>query len=312
MPATSSGRLRGSELRWRRWQFGKSGNIVLSGPAAASRSLTLLRSFKHPDEAKLLRQVYGEAFSLVGVASSAEERRKTLSDSYSPLDDVLALEAEGLVARDESDSGNRQFGQNVRDTYFMADVFVPGTGMDIGRDVNRYVDSVFGHPFLTPRPAEEGMRFAQVAALRSAAPARQVGAALIPEVGTPVVAGTNEVPRPGGGQYWEGDRPDRRDFQEGQDPNPNYIRGVLQELFERLKKHNWLVDDLKNLSGPALVDRARTVRRCRKLGSRWGARVCADRVHALPARGTGCNNQCRAFGGQHAGCDPLHHDFSLS
>ena len=217
----------------------------------------MLRSFKHPDEVELLRQVYGEAFSLVGVASSAEERRKKLSDSYSPLDDVLSLEAEGLVTRDQSDSGNRQFGQNVRDTYFMADVFVPGTGMDISRDVNRYVDSVFGRPFLTPRPAEEGMQFAQVAALRSAAPARQVGAALIPEVGTPVVAGTNEVPRPGGGQYWEGDRPDRRDFQEGQDPNPNYIRGVLQELFERLNKHEWLVDDLKNLSGSELVDRAR-------------------------------------------------------
>ena len=27
----------------------------------------LLRSFKHPDEVKLLRQVYGEAFSLVGI-----------------------------------------------------------------------------------------------------------------------------------------------------------------------------------------------------------------------------------------------------
>ena len=65
----------------------------------------MLRSFKHPDEVELLRQVYGEAFSLVGVASSAEERRKKLSDSYSPLDDVLSLEAEGLVTRDESDSG---------------------------------------------------------------------------------------------------------------------------------------------------------------------------------------------------------------
>lgn len=218
----------------------------------------LLRSFKHPDEVKLLRQVYGEAFSLVGVASTAEERRKTLSDSYSPVDDALSLASERLVARDESDSGNRQFGQNVRDTYFMADVFVPGgAGMDIDADVNRYIDSVFGFPFLAPRPEEEGMRFAQDAALRSAAPARQVGVALVPEIGTPVVAGTNEVPKPGGGQYWEGDRPDHRDFQQGQDPNPNYIRGVVQELLERLAKHRWLVDDLKDLSGSALVGRAR-------------------------------------------------------
>ena len=116
----------------------------------------LLRSFKHPDEVKLLRRVYGEAFSLVGVASTAEERRKTLSDSYSPFDDVLSLEAERLVARDESDSSNRQFGQNVRDTYFMADVFVPGgAGIDVNADVDRYIDSVFGSPFLAPRPEKK-------------------------------------------------------------------------------------------------------------------------------------------------------------
>ncbi|MCY4635643.1 MAG: deaminase [Acidobacteria bacterium] len=218
----------------------------------------LLRSLKHPDEVKLLRQVYGEAFSLVGVASTAEERRKTLSESYSPLEDALSLEAERLVARDESDSGNRQFGQNVRDTYFMADVFVSGgAGMDVSRDVDRYVDSVFGFPFLTPGPHEEGMWFAQGAALRSGAPARQVGVALIPKIGTPVVAGTNEVPRPGGGQYWDGDRPDHRDFRGGQDPNPNYIKGVVQELLERLAKHDWLVDHKKDLPGPALVAQAR-------------------------------------------------------
>ena len=81
----------------------------------------------------------------------------------------------------------------------MADVFVPGgAGIDVSADVDRYVDSVFGSPFLAPRPEEEGMRFAQDAALRSAAPARQVGVALIPEIGTPVVAGTNEVPRRSG------------------------------------------------------------------------------------------------------------------
>ena len=100
------------------------------------------------------------------------------------------------------------------------------------------------------------MWFAQGAALRSGAPARQVGVALIPRKGTPVVAGTNEVPKPGGGQYWTGDRPDHRDFQAGQDPNPNYIREVVQELLERLAKHDWLVKDLRSMSGPELVARA--------------------------------------------------------
>ena len=215
----------------------------------------LLRSLKHPDEVKLLRHVYGEAFSLVGVASSASERRQVLSDRFSLFDDDISLRAEPLIARDESDSSNREFGQNVRDTYSVADVFVAGGG-DVEEEVDRYVDSIFGAPFLTPTRAEEGMRFAQDAALRSAAPGRQVGAALIPTIGTPVVAGTNEVPRPGGGQYWEGDHPDHRDFREGQDPNQLYINGVVQELLERLAEHGWLAERLKDLSGPALLEQA--------------------------------------------------------
>ena len=217
----------------------------------------LLRSCKHPDEVELLRQVYGNAFSLVGVASTADERRKTLSDSISLFDDDLSLQANQLISRDASDSANREFGQNVRDTYARADVFVPGgAGVDTSGDVDRYIDSIFGFPFLTPLPHEEGMWFAQGAALRSGAPARQVGVALIPQIGTPVIAGMNDVPKPGGGQYWEGDSPDHRDFRAGYDSNPNYIRGVVQELFERLSEADWLVDELKGQSGPMLVDRA--------------------------------------------------------
>ena len=72
----------------------------------------LLRSLKHPDEVRLLRHVYGEAFSLVGVASSASDRRQTLSDRFSLFDDDISLRAEPLIARDESDSSNREFGQN--------------------------------------------------------------------------------------------------------------------------------------------------------------------------------------------------------
>ena len=215
----------------------------------------LLRSLKHPDEVRLLRHVYGEAFSLVGVASSASERRQALSDRFSLFDDDISLRAEPLIARDKSDSSNREFGQNVRDTYSVADVFVAGGG-DVEEEVDRYVDSIFGAPFLTPTRAEEGMRFAQDAALRSAAQGRQVGAALIPTIGTPVVVGTNEVPRPGGGQYWEGDHPDHRDFREGQDPNQLYINGVVQELLERLAQHGWLAERLKDLSGPALLEQA--------------------------------------------------------
>ena len=212
----------------------------------------MLRSLKHPAEVELLRHVYGDAFTLVAVASSADERRQSLEERLSLFDNATTL-ADGLILRDESESAN-SLGQNVQDTYAMADVFVPhARGLDSTPHVDRYVDSLFGAPFLTPLAAEEGMRIASDASLRSAAVGRQVGAALIPEIGTPAVMGTNEVPRPGGGQYWEGDEPDFRDFQTGVDPNPLYTRRVVQELLERLGQQGWLVERLRGLSGAELL-----------------------------------------------------------
>lgn len=220
----------------------------------------LLKSVKHPAEVMLLRHVYGDAFSLVAIASSARERRDSLaellSESLSGPDESRA-DAERLISRDRADSSNQDYGQNVRDAYSMADVFIPvGRGVEINTEIDRFLDAVFGAPFITPSSDEEGMKFAQTSALRSAAASRQVGAALIPEMGTPIVAGVNEVPKPGGGQYWTGDSPDYRDFRTGEDPNPIYIKRVIQEVFERLAASDWLVDELRQLSGHELTVRA--------------------------------------------------------
>lgn len=140
-----------------------------------------------------------------------------------------------------------------------ADVYLPlARGYDPRRELDRFVDSLFGHPFLTPRPAEEAMRLAAAASFRSAAMGRQVGAALVPSTGTTVVVGTNEVPKPGGGQFWADDEPDFRDFQTGEDPNPVYVRRLLQDTLERLSEHGWLRDELSGLNGVELLARATT------------------------------------------------------
>lgn len=217
----------------------------------------VLRSLKHPDEAKLLRQVYGDAFSLVAVASTLDERRDNLAKDLGGFDDPSA-EAQALITRDEADDSQREYGQRVRDVYQMADVFVTtGHGVDPSQEVDRFTDSLFGAPFITPRMEEEAMRLAYDASLRSAAIGRQVGAALIPVLGTPVVIGTNEVAKPGGGQYWTGDIPDLRDFQTGHDPNPLYTSRVVQELLERLAKQGWLSDAYTGMGGSQLLGLAR-------------------------------------------------------
>ena len=214
----------------------------------------LLKSLKHPEEVKLLRRVYGESFFLLGIASNETERRKVLNEDFSYLEDT-AVEVERLIARDQADHNDREYGQNVRDTYAQSDGFIRiGEGRDSRREVHRLVHLLFGDPFITPNRAEEAMRLAQDAAARSAAIPRQVGAALVPAIGTPVVTGTNEVPKPGGGQYWEGDDPDLRDFQKKLDPNPGYRDQVIQELMERLAQHKWLADEYSGYDSAQLME----------------------------------------------------------
>ena len=216
----------------------------------------MLRSLKHLDEVKLLRQVYGSAFFLVGVACNVDERRNLLAETLLHSN-ASTVEAERLILRDQADSQNRDYGQNVRDAFALADVFVPGAnGIDVRLPIDRFLDSVFGEPFLTPTRHEEGMKFAEVAALRSAATGRQVGAALIPVSGTPVVAGTNEVPKPGGGQFWTSDSPDYRDFRIGRDPNKVHIKWVVQEFLERLSQAGWLSEEFTGKTGQELADLA--------------------------------------------------------
>ena len=83
----------------------------------------------------------------------------------------------------------------------------------------RFVDLLFGHPFRTPSPEEYAMYQASAVTLRSSDNSRQVGAAIVNltldgdrKKNTDVVAvGMNEVPRRGGGFYWDQDSPDHRD-----------------------------------------------------------------------------------------------------
>jgi cytidine deaminase len=216
----------------------------------------LLRSLKHPGEIDLLRYVYGSAFFAVGVVCSAQERREVLSDALSLFEDHKSR-VEQLIARDQEDNDNREYGQKVRDAYELADAYVPGNrGIDVSLEIDRFVDTIFGAPFVTPTPGEEAMFFAHGASLRSAAAGRQVGATLLPVIGTPVVAGVNEVPRPGGGQYWAGDSPDYRDFRAGRDPNPNFVQELIQDLLVTLKNTGLLKDDLNLKTGPELLELA--------------------------------------------------------
>ena len=120
-------------------------------------------------------------------------------------------QAERLIQRDQAELGN-SFGQNVSMLFPMADVFVNVENPEGFRQATeRFVDLVFGRPFVTPTRDEYSMFHARAAALRSADASRQVGAVIATVNGDVIAVGSNEVPKAGGGLYWSGDSPDLRE-----------------------------------------------------------------------------------------------------
>lgn len=163
----------------------------------------LFRQLKHPEEAYLLRNVYDEGFHLIGVHCPESTRLAQLQVQKG----LRADEAKELIATDAHEGLSH--GQRVRDTFHLADVFIRVTGdaadaIAVRTQMERFVGLLFGDSFHTPTIDEYGMFLAWAAGLRSAQLSRQVGAAVLTEKGEVLGLGTNEVPRAGGGQYWEG------------------------------------------------------------------------------------------------------------
>ncbi len=213
----------------------------------------LLRSLKHPDEARLLRQVYCDAFHLISAYSPRESRvlrlAKRIADSKrDPRSDRSRPIAQSLIQRDEKEE-YADFGQNMRDTFSKADLFVDvGDPEEMRISVQRYVQLLFRHPSHSPSRQEYGMFFAQSAAFRSADLSRQVGAAIVDPDGSIISVGTNEVPKAGGGQYWNGDEGDARDFRLGADVGTTVKKTGLFELLEKFYKKRLLHKGILDLN----------------------------------------------------------------
>jgi len=234
------------------------------------RRAYILQSLKNPEELKTLREVYDDAFLLLGAYSPHDTRRDYLarriaeSKSDFPIETHLP-KAEELIQRDQEEPGISH-GQNVRGIFHRADVFVDTSDNDgLGKSLDRFVELLFGNTFHTPTKDEYGMFHAQAAALRSAEPGRQVGAAVATRQGDIVAVGVNEVPSADGGLYWCGDEPDGREFnwvqQSGNDyieSNYRQIRNLITDTLKLLKNAGWLDPSKSTLSSQALVDLSQT------------------------------------------------------
>jgi len=229
-------------------------------PAVVPGTAYIFNQLKHPDEVATLRRTYGNSFFLISGYSPRERRVKHLSDliakskSQMKSDSYRSL-AEELIEKDKNEEGEK-LGQRVQDTFPEADVFINVDSREsVKSSVTRFIESLFGYPFHTPTRDEFSMFQARAAALRSSDLGRQVGAVISTPAGEIVSVGTNEVPKAGGGQYWDGDDPDLRDFKRGQDSNAEVKKNFLRDLLQRLSSNeNWLNPEKTSKDIDQLVD----------------------------------------------------------
>jgi deoxycytidylate deaminase len=215
---------------------------------ALEKTAYVFRSLKTTEEVETLRIIYGQAFNLISIYSSEQSRRenlaKRIASSKNDTDfQKFESEAQRLIYRDSEEQ--EQHGQDVKGTFPLADLFVSLDSSDpnsLDSAIGRFIRLTFGDPFVTPSKDEYGMFLAKAVALRSSDLGRQVGATITTAEGDLIAAGCNEVPKFGGGQYWEGDDPDSRDFQLGTDASVEHRTGAIAELISRFSEVGWLSD----------------------------------------------------------------------
>jgi len=232
-----------------------------SGMKPNGRHAYIFRSLKHPDEVATLRKIYSSAFYLIAAYAPQEKRKEHLSQRIARSRNETQAnkyfaEAERLILRDQEELG-LDHGQNLRDTYHRADVFIDTTDEDtLSRSISRFVELIFGNTLRTPSRSEYAMFHAKAAALRSAELGRQVGAAISRTNGDIVAVGTNEVPRAGGGLYWCDDSPDMREFVRGTDSNDENKLNLVVDTLKQLKEGGWLSQSKTSLSPMELASAA--------------------------------------------------------
>jgi len=247
----------GNNLRAKLQDAGVLANLAIAsirrrrdkaGPEEERKVAYLLNSLKRPEEIDCLRRIYGPSVFIISAYSPRAARVNRLATllaerQHENQSTAYRGKAEVLITRDENEKS--RFGQGVRKAYPLADLFVRTSSVAGLRDsIDRFVDLLFGDSWKTPTRDEEGMAFANLACLRSASPARQVGASITDDAGRILSVGTNEVAKPKGGQYWEGDIGDGRDFlYDDYDTSDKMRLNLLSDVIDRLRKLGRLSED---------------------------------------------------------------------
>lgn len=204
------------------------------------RRAFIIDQIKRPEEAKALRQIYGEQFVLVSCHAPKETRIQNLAakiaggNAGEPKPDAWRSKAKELIDIDDS-QGAVDFGQRVGKVFHLADLIINCAEREGShRTLDRFFGALFGNPAISPTRAEFFQNIAANVALTSCDTARQVGAA-IERDGELAATGFNEAPKPGGGTYWSEDGVDARDVALGMDLNTIRKRQMAVEIVQILR-----------------------------------------------------------------------------
>lgn len=203
-------------------------------------TLFLIDSLKNPAEIVALDGCYARNYYTISVYSPENDRRDRLSKLIARGMRQAVSDKHQALASDimKEDEGRKpvKLSQDVLGTFPKADFFVQ-SNESVTQQIQRFVELVFGNPFITPTQDEHFMNLARTASLRSADLSRQVGAVIVDDRGAVISQGYNEVPYPGGGVFYEGRQEciDNRDFTNSKDPNQAEISGVLTDLIATLR-----------------------------------------------------------------------------
>lgn len=169
----------------------------------AVRRAYIIDALRHPAEVHLLRSIYHNAFTLIGVVCDEEQRQQRLTKKF---DNAGKKNAERFMSRDAESGADH--GQRVSDAFHLSDYFLDNTvdrsnnvEWKVPEDLSRLVKIVTHSEVIRPLVSETAMFHAFGAKRSSACLSRQVGAAILDHAGNIVATGSNEVPRAGGGVY---------------------------------------------------------------------------------------------------------------
>jgi len=115
----------------------------------AAHQAYLISQLKTPEEVELFRTVYGGQFILIAAYASEQDRRDRLVRklktelSTNITDAELLSRAAKLIEIDASEDD--QFGQKLRDTFHLGDVFINGLEPSAMKlTLNRFTQALFG------------------------------------------------------------------------------------------------------------------------------------------------------------------------